>query len=79
MRKAITPKEAKEAKEMLTYMTQAEAALYIRSSKSQLLKDRNNKELGGIPFIRFNGKILYAKEDLDRFMNEKKVIPQQEA
>ncbi len=55
IRLALTPKDAAEA---------------LGLSVTALCRDRTNGGLGGIPFVRLGGKVVYPVRDLQEFLSE---------
>ncbi len=54
-----------------TNLTPTEAAEYLRCSKSTLDKDRVYGRLG-LPYSKIGRRVIYRKEDLDRFIESGK-------
>ena len=59
----------KEVKAMPEYLTPPQAGKFLKSSVSKLAKDRCTKELG-IPYFKNGRTVLYAKEDLERWLED---------
>ena len=53
------------------YMTSAEVMEYLRIRRNTLLKWRRL----GLPFVKVGRKLVYRREDIDRFMERHLVKP----
>ncbi len=51
------------------FMTNKEAAKFLRSSEVTLWRERGN---GNLPFYRIASKLLYRRSDLESYMENKK-------
>jgi len=58
---------------MTRYMNEHEAAEYMSMSVHKLRKDR--REGTGCPYSKASGKIIYDREDIDKFISSSKIIP----
>lgn len=53
-----------------TYLTTKEAAEYTTISYQTLVQDRCTRR-HKIPFIKLGTKVIYIREDLDKYLNSK--------
>jgi len=56
------------------YLKETEAADYLNCAPITLAKDRCERTLG-IPFYKLGRSVRYKKEDLDAWMDSRKVVP----
>ena len=62
--------------EVSTYMKETEAAAYLNCAPITLAKDRCDQKLG-IPFYKLGRCVRYKKDDLDAWMETRRVDPQE--
>jgi excisionase family DNA binding protein len=62
--------------EVTTYMKETEAAAYLNCAPITLAKDRCDQKLG-IPFYKLGRCVRYKKDDLDAWMESRRVDPQE--
>ena len=55
------------------YMNETEAAEYMSLSVHKLRKDR--REGKGVPYSKASGKIIYDRDEIDKFISNSKIIP----
>jgi len=69
---------SEQAKELKRAMSEIEAALYIKMSRSFLRQDRMNGfregRTPGPVFVRIGSRIRYLKDDLDEWLEHNRVI-----
>jgi len=56
------------------YLKETEAADYLNCAPITLAKDRCDQKLG-IPFYKLGRSVRYKREDLDAWMDSRKVVP----
>jgi excisionase family DNA binding protein len=57
-----------------TYMKETEAAAYLNCAPITLAKDRCEQKLG-IPFYKLGRCVRYRKDDLDAWMESRRISP----